>query len=410
MKLSSLRDSKSHVRDSPDHAVASASGLLFRPLWPLLTSLERWRAGAFCAVPDTLLNPLKIWIFDCYPDADIVERLVSHGAGERLPPRDPLTEPERADPLECATGMLWARAAEVLSRPIPPIVLTEIAAASHLDAVQVTELVAPLAAIYRHASLLCVQGADPAPARPSSAVLREALTDIVAEGELAWRFGLLLLLAGRIDIDIALPAARTVALTTVDPGLHLDICDQALAAAFNIMEEHCECLRREIENLRPARRADRRPLIWMDVPEFAAVSALIRFSSRCGLHVGSATQLKHAAARLAYTQFAFLVDEDLLISWPDGAWPDSLMTVFERGVRRLRNLASLGACFTHLTDFRLLIERLASHYLENMSIGLNTVERVRVAEILLDVTARLPTRSGVASVTPGARAHGAPGR
>ncbi|NHN84615.1 hypothetical protein GOB93_08145 [Acetobacter musti] len=362
--------------------------LLFRPLWPLVVPSAQWRRSlkeSTTRIPDTLLEPLRIWMFDCYPEADLVLRLIESGNGSRLPARDPLEEPEWADPVQRASELLWARAAAVLSRPVPPTVLDEMAVTAGLKTTDITGLLPSLAVLFAEAPLLFPHGSSPVPAVADRSGLLAALTRIAGTGILAWTFAMPLLLAARNEIDIVLPAARTVALSFAHKGRYVAACDEALAEVFPLFEARCTKILQDLKGVKAVAREGRRVTLWLEVPDLATILSLIRFANRCSVHVLPAAQLRSVAARACRLQFDLLVAEDLLIHWPRASWPDSLMIAFERGNRRLRNLASIGGGLSRPADYRDSLKRLAKRVLDDVHLGLSIVERMRTAESLIDL-------------------------
>lgn len=381
--------SQSPDADMPEVAGpgTTPSDLLFRPLWPLVIPTVQWRGSrkdATSRIPDTLLEPLRIWFFDCYPDADLVMRLIGSGDGSALPARDPLEEPEWADPVQRASELLWVRAAAVLSRPVPPLVLDEMAETSGLRTTEIIGLLPSLAVLFAEASLLFPHGSSPVPVVVSRSDLLATLTRIAGAGLTAWTFAMPLLLAARNEIDNVLPAARAIALTFAEKGRYVAACDEALAEIFPLFEARCAKVARQLQGAKAVARDGRRVALWLSVPDFATILSLVRFATRCSVHVVPAMQLQATAARACRAQSDLLVAEDMLIHWPRASWSDSLMIAFERGNLRLRNLASIGGALSHPSDYRPGLERLATYVLEDMHLGLSLVERMRTAESLAD--------------------------
>ncbi|GBR04044.1 hypothetical protein [Acetobacter oeni] len=361
--------------------------LLFRPLWPLIVPTTQWRGSlkeARAHIPDTLTTPLTIWILDCCPDADLVMRLIASGDGGTLPDRDPLAEPEWADPVQRAGELLRARAADVLSRPVPAPVLEEMADTAGMKTSEICGLLPSLAVIFAEASLLLPRGSSPVPTVVDRDELLTTLTRIARAGLTAWAFAMPLLLASRNEIDVVLPAARAVALSFAEKGRYVGVCDDALAEIFPLFEARCETVVRELQGEVALSRKTRRTTLWLDVPDLATVLSLVNFANRCSVHMLAAAKLKTAAARASRLQFDLVTAEDLLVSWPRSSWPDSLMVAFERGNRRLRNLATIGGALSRPADYRAGPERMAAYFLEDTHLGLSLVERMRTAESLVD--------------------------
>lgn len=389
-----------HAGDGP---VVSAQELLFHPLWALIVPTATWRQSHRVSgrrIPDGLLESIRIWIFNCYPEANLVHRLIEAGDGSMLPPRDPLIEPERADPLERASTRLWARAADVLGRPIPSVVLEEMAYSSGLRTVEIAALLADLAVIFQCAPILFPFGSGSAPVQLNRARLEENLYHLALKGPRAWAFAMVLLLTGRADIAITLPAARAVARRFPEQRHYADMCDEALADIFPLFEARCQRVTKELELRAAQSRSHRRIRLWLDVPELATVSALTHFANRCSLHVVEAARLKTAAGKAARLQFALLEREEVMLEWPPTLWSDSMMIAFERGNRRLRNLVSLGSALSRPLDYRQPMERIAARYRDDPSIGLSLVERMRAIEILLDVPKAEPLLKDYLSLMP----------
>ncbi|GBQ26871.1 hypothetical protein AA0472_2251 [Acetobacter estunensis NRIC 0472] len=369
----------------PSDAVVTPVFLLLHPLWPLVVPVTTWRASVAESekgVPDSLLEPLAIWVLDCFPQASLVERLIQAADGQHLPERDAVHEPEWADPIRRASELLWARAADVLSRPVPEPVLNEIAVSSGLRTNEIEEILPALGVIFAKAEFLFPHRREAAPVSPDRDEFEETLRGLAMGGSRSWMYGLLVLLASRITCDIVLPIARSVARECGVGRSLLDACDTALASIFGRFEGFCTQAQAAIERVKPVEREMRRCVPWLDVAELASVLSLVKFANRCSLHVLPAARLKAAAIQAARAQFALLVSEDLLIRWPVSVWPDSLLIAFEAGNRRLRHLATLGSTLSRSAEYRPGLERLARHYTDASLIGLSFVERIRTVEIL----------------------------
>ncbi|MCH4090643.1 hypothetical protein [Acetobacter sp.] len=370
---------------SAEGPVATSFTLLFRPLWPVIVPATEWmRSSELSArsIPDTLLEPLRIWIMDCYPQGTLVEKLIELGDGLHLPERDPLDEKEWADPLWRASQMLWVRAAEVLSRPIPPAVLEEMSEVSGLRTTSIETLLPAIQLVFAGARHFFQSRKAVVPVVPDRDDLALLLKEAAGRGITAWCFALTLLMTSRNEIDIILPTARAVAHVQPDARLWLELCDHAITGVYELFTVRCDRISREVTRIRPAERAERRVLLWLEANEQATMHALIRFAGRCSVYGAVAAELMEAVAKAAKAQFSLLVEEDRLIAWPVTAWPDSLMISFETGNRRFRQLVSLGASFSRFADYRGGIEQLVAHYMDERITGLGVAEKIHACEML----------------------------
>ncbi|NHN87997.1 hypothetical protein [Acetobacter conturbans] len=389
------------VSDGP---VATTFTLLFRPLWPIIIPATEWRKSAAAAdhtIPDSLLDPLRIWILDCFPERALVRQLIQAGDGSGLPDRDPLEDSGWADPLERASELLWRRAAHVLSRPMPEAVLTEIAESSGLKTPTIEALLPSIQFVFAQARHFFPSRDEVGPVTCDGEELDTLLANAMNGGMTTWSFALMLLFASRTEIDLVLPAARAVAHTRPDAKLWLDRCDAVLAETFNLFEARCDRIDREIGLTEVTERKERRVLLWLEPAEQATISALIRFANRCSLHVLTAARLKASAARATRAQFMLLIEEDLQLAWPVAAWTDARMVAFEQGNRRFRQLALLGRMFTRFVDYRAALGQLVEHYAGDQVPGLTYTERMHAIEILEESsTASQPLTDYLALMPP----------
>ena len=383
------------VQPSPvlDGPVPTTFTLLFRPLWPVVVPSEEWRkkaATSLYTIPDSLLDPLRIWMLDCFPERALVSHLIQAGDGNNLPDRDPLEEAQWADPLRRASEILWARGADVFSRPLPEPVLNEIAESSGLKTTTVAELVPIIHLLFSNADLLFSPRDEVAPVVPDHEKLDNLLKQATHIGMTAWSFCLTLLFVSRNEIDVVLPAARAVAYMQPDPQSWLDRCDKVLGDVFDLLEMRCSRIQMEISLISPAERKERRVLLWLEPAEQATMSALIRFANRCSLHVLVAARRKVVAAKAVWAQFTLLVEEDMLLRWPVMSWSDSRLLAFERGNRRFRKLSVLGMMFSRFSDYRSLLKKLVEHYGGEQVAGLTYVEKIHAMETLEESSVTSP--------------------
>lgn len=378
--------------------------LLFGPLWPLIVPTSDWRRSApekrETKIPASLQEPLKIWVMSCFPDEGLVDRLIAAGDGSSLPVRDPLEEPEWAAPVQRGAELLWSRTAEVLSRPVPDLVLEEMAESSGLKISELQAILVPLGVIFSESSLLFPRGSNPVPGVMDRQDLSAALHRIAQNGVVAWSYAMPLLFAARNEIDVVLPAARAVALAAGEGGRYLRICEDALAAIFPLFEARCQTALQDIEKQTVQPRTARRTRLWLDVPELATILSLVRFSARCCVHVLPAAELRLTAGRACREQFRFLVKEDQKVLWPRSPWPDSLATAFECGNRRLRNLAFIGSILSRPEEFRPELQKLVTFYQAYPDLGLSLVERMRTCEILSVIPGVSPLLDDYLSMLP----------
>ncbi|AQS84525.1 MAG: hypothetical protein ABF876_05970 [Acetobacter aceti] len=384
MALPVLPDAR-RAKLSPEGPVATSFTLLFRPLWSIIVPTTEWTKSSDLSVrsiPDSLLEPLRIWIMNCFPQQNLVEKLIALGDGLHLPERDPLDEKEWADPLWRASEMLWERAADVLMRPIPPSVLDEMSQASGIRTTSIETLIPAIQLVFDGARHFFQPRKAVIPVIPSRKALAQLLTEAAGRGMTAWYFALTLLVASRNEIDILLPTARAVAHVQPKAKMLLELCDQAITGVYELFNARCDRISREIALIRPVERSERRVLLWLEANEQATIHALIRFASRCSIYGMAAAELGAAAARAAKAQFTLLVQEDLLIAWPITAWPDSLMISFEQGNRRFRQLVALGSSFSRFAEYRSGIDQLVTHYTDDRITGLSFAEKLHAGETL----------------------------
>lgn len=382
--LVSARDTAQTATGLATGPVASVFTLLFRPLWPIVVPIDAWLGTPDArdhVLPDSLLRPLLIWILDYYPDQKLIARLIEAGDGGGLPDRDVLKEPDWADPVRRAAELLWERAASVLSRTVPDPVLAEMADSSSIRQADIEALLPAVSFVFANAASFFQPPSHVAPLTSEREELIALLRDAAGVGITAWSFALNLLLTSRNEPDFVMPAARSVAYEQGDSRLWLDRCDAAFKNIFTLFENRCERIAREIAIVAPVERRERRVMLWLEPTELATISALIRFANRCSLHVVAAAQLKATVEKAAQAQFRLLVEEDLLLVWPTAGLSDSRMVAFERGNRRLRQLASLGALFSRSSVYQEGCARLMEHYAVSGP-GLNYPERMHVIETL----------------------------
>lgn len=370
---------------SAEGPVATTFTLLFRPLWPIIVPSTEWMRSSELAVrslPDTLLEPLRIWIMNCFPQEYLVEKLIELGDGLHLPERDPLDETEWADPLWRASQMLWQRAADVLSRPIPPAVLEEMSETSGIRTASIEALLPAIQIVFAGARHFFQSRKAVVPVIPDRNDLALLLKEAVGRGVTAWCFTLALLMASRNEIDIILPTARAVAHIQPDAKIWLELCDQAIMGVYDLFNARCDRISREITRIKPVERSERRVLLWLEANEQATIHTLIRFAGRCSIYGAAAAALGESVAKAAKAQFTLLVQEDLLIGWPVTTWPDSLMISFEAGNRRFRQLAAFGSSFSRFSDYRGGIDQLTAHYTDDRITGLSFAEKIHACEML----------------------------
>ncbi|MCE0742993.1 hypothetical protein LWC05_03685 [Acetobacter sicerae] len=370
---------------SAEGPVATSFTLLFRPLWPIIVPSTEWMKSSELSVrsiPDTLLEPLRIWIMNCFPQARLVAKLIELGDGLHLPERDPLDETEWADPLWRASQMLWERAADVLSRPIPSAVLEEMSETSGLRTASIEALLPAIQLVFAGARHFFQPRKAVVPVIPDREDLALLLKETADRGVTAWCFALTLLMTSRNEIDVVLPTARAVAHIQPDARMWLELCDQAVTGVYQLFNVRCDRISREIARIRPVERSDRRVLLWLEANEQATIHALIRFAGRCSIYGAAAAALMESVAKAAKAQFALLVQEDLLIGWPVTTWPDSLMISFEVGNRRFRQLVALGGSFSRFADYRGGIDQLVTHYMDDRITGLSFAEKIHACEML----------------------------